>query len=120
MRKIRLSKTKAGKFNESGQLLSFYLSSIICSFYIFRDDGYFQSLSFFWNDYPHVGISLFNKNLFYHANELLVTFIPRTLFPKGQERRQKHKDHLCHSQLIYLLSYLLFESYKNWSYSFNY
>lgn len=37
MRKIRLSKTKASKFNESGQLLAFYLSSIICSFYIFRD-----------------------------------------------------------------------------------
>lgn len=64
MRKIRLSKTKASKFNESGQLLSFYVSSIIASFYIFRDDGYFQSLNFFWTDYPHVGLSFLTKMFF--------------------------------------------------------
>ena len=37
MRKIRLSKTKANKFNESGQLLAFYSVSIACAAVIFRD-----------------------------------------------------------------------------------
>ncbi len=45
MRKIRLSKTKANKFNESGQLLSFYTASIIASIYIFRDVSIFFFVS---------------------------------------------------------------------------
>lgn len=37
MRKVRLSKTKANKFNESGQLLSFYVLSALWAISIFKD-----------------------------------------------------------------------------------
>ena len=37
MRKVRLSKTKASKFNESGQLVAFYLASISAAVVLFRD-----------------------------------------------------------------------------------
>ena len=37
MRKVRLSKTKANKFNESGQLLSFYAVSVCWALSIFKD-----------------------------------------------------------------------------------
>jgi len=91
MRKIRLSKTKAGKFNESGQLLSFYLSSIICSFYIFRDDGYFQSLSFFWNDYPHVGISFLTKIFFIMQMSYWLHSYPELYFQKVKKEDRSTK-----------------------------
>lgn len=37
MRKVKLSKTKANKFNESGQLISFYLLSSIWAAVIFKE-----------------------------------------------------------------------------------
>lgn len=64
MRKIRLSKTKANKFNESGQLLAFYAVSIIAAVLIFREENYFQTLNFFWNGYPHNGLTFFTKIFF--------------------------------------------------------
>jgi translocating chain-associated membrane protein 1 len=63
-RKVRLSKIKAAKFNESGQLLAFYVFSLIWAFFIFKDEGYFQSLSFFWTGYPQVGVTFMTKFYF--------------------------------------------------------
>jgi len=64
IRKVRLSKTKTNKFNESGQLLSFYAISAACAVVIFKDEGYFRSLNFFWTDYPHVGLTFLTKFFF--------------------------------------------------------
>lgn len=91
MRKIRLSKTKAGKFNESGQLLSFYLSSIFASFYIFRDDGYFQSLSFFWTGYPHVGLTFLTKMFFIMQISYWLHSYPELYFQKIKKEDRPSK-----------------------------
>lgn len=32
--------------------------------FIFFKEGYFQSLSFFWNEYPHVGLTFMTKFFF--------------------------------------------------------
>jgi hypothetical protein len=37
MKKVRLSKTKANKFNESGQLVAFYALAVAWAASVFRD-----------------------------------------------------------------------------------
>jgi len=87
MKKVRLSKTKASKFNESGQLVAFYAVAVIWAASVFRDvsftncffkihalslslkrfvikEGYFQSLNFFWTGYPHVSLTFMTKFFF--------------------------------------------------------
>jgi len=73
MRKVRLSKTKATKFNESGQLLSFYAVSVCWALSIFKDEGYFQSLNFFLDWLPSHWSHIYDKIFFYNSNELLDT-----------------------------------------------
>lgn len=104
MKKIRLSKTKANKFNESGQLLAFYVSSVICSFYIFRDDGYFQSLSFFWVGYPHVGLSFLTKMFFILQISYWLHSYPELYFQKVKKEDRQPKIVFATLNLIICLS----------------
>jgi len=82
MRKVRLSKTKANKFNESGQLLAFYTLSVAWALYVFREEGYFQTLSFFWTDYPHVGITFMTKFFFIIQMSYWIHVFPELYFQK--------------------------------------
>lgn len=91
MRKIRLSKTKSNKFNESGQLLAFYTSSIVAAFYIFRDNGYFQSLSFFWTGYPHVGLTFLTKMFFIMQISYWLHVYPELYFQKVKKEDRPSK-----------------------------
>jgi translocating chain-associated membrane protein 1 len=82
MRKVKLSKTKASKFNESGQLVVFYILSAIWAGIIFRDDGYFQSLSFFWTGYPHIGLTFLTKFFFIIQMSYWLHLFPELYFQK--------------------------------------
>lgn len=100
MRKIRLSKTKANKFNESGQLLSFYTASIIASIYIFRDDGYFHSLSFFWTGYPHTGLTFLTKMFFILQISYWLHTYPELYFQKVKKEDRPSKINFATLNLI--------------------
>lgn len=91
IRKIRLSKTKANKFNESGQLLAFYVCSIVCAGYIFRNDGYFQSLSFFWTGYPHIGLTFLTKMFFIMQISYWLHTYPELYFQKVKKEDRNSK-----------------------------
>jgi len=52
-RKVRLSKVKHSKFNESGQLLVFYLVSAVWAGTIVYEDDYFSNFNKMWTAYPH-------------------------------------------------------------------
>jgi len=109
MRKIRLSKTKQNKFNESGQLLAFYLVSIACAVMIFRDENYFQSLNFFWNGYPHVGLTFFTKLFFVLQIAYWLHMYPEIYFQKVKKEDMLSKIkfatvNLALSALIYYLN----------------
>lgn len=82
MRKVKLSKTKASKFNESGQLVVFYILSAIWAGVIFRDDGYFQTLSFFWTAYPHIGLTFLTKFFFVIQMSYWLHLLPELYFQK--------------------------------------
>lgn len=83
-RKVRLSKTKLNKFNESGQLLAFYVFSAVWALIIFRDEGYFQTFDFFWVGYPHVGLTSWTKFFFIVQMSYWVHVFPELYFQKAK------------------------------------
>jgi translocating chain-associated membrane protein 1 len=100
MRKVRLSKTKANKFNESGQMLAFYLISIVWAIFLFREENYFQSLSFFWTDYPHNGITFLTKFFFIVQMSYWVHIYPELYFQKVKKEDMSQKVILATIQLV--------------------
>ncbi|CAF2772175.1 unnamed protein product [Rotaria sp. Silwood2] len=64
-KKLHLSKSKNAKFFESGQLILFYIISVILALMIFKDESYFQSgLNYLWRDYPYTGMTIWTKIFF--------------------------------------------------------
>jgi translocating chain-associated membrane protein 1 len=64
-KKLHLSKSKNAKFFESGQLILFYIVSVLWAFMLFNDEGYFRSgLEYLWRDYPYTGMSTWTKLYF--------------------------------------------------------
>ena len=63
-RRLRLSKVKHSKFNESGQLLIFYVCSAMAGFYIVSEEGYASNVAMLWTDYPHLHLSYLMKYYF--------------------------------------------------------
>lgn len=91
MRKVKLSKTKANKFNESGQFVSFYLISSIWAVAIFKEEGYFQSLSFFWSGYPHIGLTFLTKFFFIIQMSYWLHMLPELYFQKVKKEDMPSK-----------------------------
>lgn len=90
-RKVRLSKTKANKFNESGQLLSFYLVAASWAVYIFSNEGYFHSLNFFWTGYPHVGLTFLSKFFFIIQMSYWLHVLPELYLQKVKREEMSGK-----------------------------
>lgn len=64
-KKLHLSKSKNAKFFESGQLVLFYLTSVIWALMLFNEEGYFRSgLEHLWRDYPYTGMTTWTKLYF--------------------------------------------------------
>jgi translocating chain-associated membrane protein 1 len=82
MKKVRLSKTKANKFNESGQLVAFYALSVAWAINIFKEEGYFQSVNFFWTGYPHVSLTFLTKFFFIIQMSYWIHVFPELYFQK--------------------------------------
>ncbi|KAF0885292.1 TRAM2 protein, partial [Crocuta crocuta] len=63
-KRLHLSKVKHSKFNESGQLVVFHLSSVVWCFYVVVTEGYLTNPRSLWEDYPHVYLP-FQVKFFY-------------------------------------------------------
>lgn len=64
-KKLHLSKSKNAKFFESGQLILFYITSVVWALMLFNDEGYFRSgLEYLWRDYPYTGMTTWTKIYF--------------------------------------------------------
>lgn len=64
-KKLHLSKSKNAKFFESGQLILFYVVSVLWALMIFNEEGYFRSgLEYLWRDYPYTGMATWTKLYF--------------------------------------------------------
>eukprot|EP00095_Tigriopus_kingsejongensis_P011064 snap_masked-scaffold23_size669530-processed-gene-2.9 protein:Tk11064 transcript:snap_masked-scaffold23_size669530-processed-gene-2.9-mRNA-1 annotation:"translocating chain-associated membrane protein 1-like 1" len=99
-RKLHLSKIKHAKFNESGQLLSFYLISIAWAGDIFFRENLF-SIRHFWEGYPHVYMSFTFKFYFIVQLAYWLHILPELYF-------QKVKREDMPARIQYAALYLVF------------
>uniref|UniRef100_A0A0B6Z4Y4 TLC domain-containing protein n=1 Tax=Arion vulgaris TaxID=1028688 RepID=A0A0B6Z4Y4_9EUPU len=65
-RKMHLSKIKHSRFNESGQLLVFFLASVIWGLDILFRESFVTSINQLWEGYPHTNLPL-NVKIFFIA-----------------------------------------------------
>uniref|UniRef100_A0A673INF6 Translocating chain-associated membrane protein 1-like 1 n=1 Tax=Sinocyclocheilus rhinocerous TaxID=307959 RepID=A0A673INF6_9TELE len=63
-RRLHLSKTKHSKFNESGQLATFYSFSFIWGCSILTNEEFVTNPTFLWEGYPHIHMA-FQVKFFY-------------------------------------------------------
>ncbi|XP_071491864.1 translocating chain-associated membrane protein 1-like isoform X1 [Diadema antillarum] len=81
-RKLHLSKVKHSKFNESGQLVTFYLFSILWGSDIMMKEGFTQNLSHLWEGYPHTLLSFRSKFYFIIQIAYWIHAFPELYFQK--------------------------------------
>lgn len=63
-RKLHLSKVKHSKFNESGQLLVFYVMSVLWGGDVIFKENYVMNISSLWEGYPHTEMVFMFKFFF--------------------------------------------------------
>lgn len=80
-RKLHLSKVKHSKFNESGQLMSFYLISVIWAGDILFRENLFHVRSL-WDGYPHVYMTFMFKFFFIVQISYWLHIFPELYFQK--------------------------------------
>jgi len=80
-RKLHLSKVKHAKFNESGQLLAFYLISVIWAGDILFRENLFHVRSL-WDGYPHVLMTFMFKFFFIVQISYWLHIFPELYFQK--------------------------------------
>ncbi|KAH9405198.1 Translocating chain-associated membrane protein [Tyrophagus putrescentiae] len=102
-RKLHLSKTKHSKFNESGQLLTFILVSLVWAAEVIRREGYLFSITRIWSEYParHMEMSYLLKFYFVIQIAYWLHQYPEVYF-------QKIKREEAGPRFIYASLYLIF------------
>lgn len=99
-RKMHLSKVKHSKFNESGQLLTFYFASAVWGADTIIRDG-LHSLNQLWVDYPHANMSFIVKFFFIIQIAYWVHNFPELYFQKIKRDEMK-------GRIQYTLLYIIF------------
>jgi len=99
-RKLHLSKIKHAKFNESGQLLSFYIVSLLWAGDIIMRENLF-SIRQLWEGYPHSQMTFMFKFFFIVQIAYWLHIFPELYF-------QKVKKEDMPARIQYSILYLLF------------
>lgn len=99
-RRLHLSRTKTIKFNESGQLLSFYIISAAWGIEIFRRENYLNTFPSTWLEYPHSELTYFTKFFFIIQISYWIHNFPELYF-------QKIKKEEWGRRITYSLLYLI-------------
>ena len=99
-RKLHLSKVKHAKFNESGQLLSFYLVSIVWAGDILLRENLFH-IRTLWEGYPHTSMTFMFK--FFYIVQIAYWL---HIFPELYFQKVKRED--MGARIQYAVLYLLF------------
>ncbi|KAL5013825.1 hypothetical protein ScPMuIL_008095 [Solemya velum] len=99
-RKMHLSKVKHSKFNESGQLLAFYISSAVWGADIIIREGYIN-INNLWENYPHANLPFVVKFFYIIQIAYWIHSFPELYF-------QKAKKEEIYSRVQYAVLYLVF------------
>merc|ERR1719410_639550 len=85
-KKLHLSKVKYNKFNESGQLLAFYLVSLFWGGDLLLREN-LLSVSSIWEGYPHNNMTFLFKFYFIIQISYWLHIFPELYFQKTKKRR---------------------------------
>ena len=99
-RRLHLSKVKHSKFNESGQLLVFYLISVVWAAEVIRRENLLSSLTNLWSGYPHLQMTYLFKFFFIVQLSYWLHAFPELYFQKVK------KDEVM-SRVTYSAMYLV-------------
>lgn len=103
-RKLHLSKTKHSKFNESGQLLAFYIFSIVWAVDIMIKEGYLNNLSHLWDGYPHTLLSFRLKFYFITQIAYWLHSFPELYFQKIKREEMGDRIKFAAFYLAFIVS----------------
>ncbi|XP_054749703.1 translocating chain-associated membrane protein 1-like 1 [Lytechinus pictus] len=107
-RKLHLSKVKHSKFNESGQLVTFYLFSIFWGIDIMMKEGFTQNLAHLWEGYPHILLSFRSKFYFIIQIAYWIHAFPELYFQKVKKEEIGPRIQYSAFYLVFVVSaYLL-------------
>uniref|UniRef100_A0A5F9CWI0 Translocation associated membrane protein 2 n=1 Tax=Oryctolagus cuniculus TaxID=9986 RepID=A0A5F9CWI0_RABIT len=109
-KRLHLSKVKHSKFNESGQLVVFHLSSVIWCFYVVVTEGYLTNPRSLWEDYPHVYLPFQVKFFYLCQLAYWLHALPELYFQKvRKEEVPRQLQYIClylvHIAGAYLLKF---------------
>lgn len=99
-KKLHLSKVKYNKFNESGQLLAFYLVSLFWGADLIMRENLF-SVSSIWEGYPHNNMTFLFKFYFIIQISYWLHIFPELYFQKTKKEEMAEK-------IQYAVLYLVF------------
>ncbi|KAJ8020429.1 Translocating chain-associated membrane protein 1-like 1 [Holothuria leucospilota] len=103
-RKLHLSKTKHSKFNESGQLLAFYIFSIAWAVDIMMKEGFLNNLSHLWDGYPHTLLSFRLKFYFVTQIAYWLHSFPELYFQKIKREEMGDRIKFAAFYLAFIVS----------------
>merc|ERR1712179_372353 len=102
-KKLHLSKIKHAKFNESGQLLSFYLMSLIWAGDIMFRENLFN-VSALWEGYPHNNMTFLFKFFFIIQISYWLHIFPELYFQKTKKEDMPPKIQYATLYLAFIVA----------------
>ncbi|XP_055684715.1 translocating chain-associated membrane protein 1 [Lutzomyia longipalpis] len=90
-KKLHLSKFKLSRFNESGQLVVFYLVGFFWGLEVILREQYIARLSSLWEEYPNHPMSFLHKLYFIIQLAYYLHMLPELYFQKVKKEEQKEK-----------------------------
>lgn len=90
-RKLHLSKFKLSLFNESGQLVAFYVMSFLWGANVILKEGFLTKFSLLWDDYPNHPMSFLHKFFFVIQLAYYLHMLPELYFQKVKKEDQQPK-----------------------------
>lgn len=108
-RKLHLSKIKHAKFNESGQLLSFYIVSLMWAGQILSNNF---SIKQIWEDYPHTNMTFMFKFFYIVQISYWLHVYPELYFQKVKREDMAPKVQYATLYLIFIGAAYLFSYTK--------
>lgn len=105
-RKLHLSKVKHSKFNESGQLLVFYLASVIWGADILLREGYVTGISQLWDGYPkdHSALPFLVKFFFIVQIAYWLHCLPELYFQKVKKEEMAGRIQYISLYLVFIIA----------------
>lgn len=90
-KKLHLSKFKLSLFNESGQMIVFYLISFIWGADVIIREGYFSQFSLLWDGFPDHPMTFLHKFFFIIQMAYYIHMLPELYFQKVKKEDQQPK-----------------------------